>query len=476
MKGYRCLFYVVVVASILFIGQCAWSCSELFLNNEFRISARTMEFLIPMFPQMVLSPCGVERTALLPSEGDTPITWTAKYGSVSIYAFGQNICTDGINEHGLSAAILWCEDSKYPTQQSDRAMSINYWAQYFLDMHLNVADAVVDARDLKLYNPLQALISANLHLVLHDSSGDSAVLEYDGLGNLNVYRPDSTPTAYNGVMTNEPFYPLQIANLMNYKPWGGALDLPGDYESESRFVRGSYCLKEMYSSVSHQAAVGAAFQFIEYLAWPYMSSIDPPPWFTLWTAVRDHADLTYYFTTMLKPGVRSAYLNYLDFTAGQSMKMQGLDDSNEGDVGGGFLAMDYHPNGLNSYKPLSINPYKLFPQFPFSYTLYLGQNITKAFDLYVVATGAGQTWTIYLDGKVEEGIKPVLKNQPGARAPILLSVTPGAVFPIEARGQQVTFYVVAVEAGKIPPALSLEGLAENTPNVIYMDKEQMTIK
>ena len=467
---------VAAAGAVVFAGRSAWPCSEMFLNTEYKVSARTMDFFVPMFPQMVLSPRGVERTALMPSESDTGLTWTAKYGSVNVYAFGQNVCTDGVNERGLSTAILWCEDSKYPTHPSVRSLSINYWAQYFLDMHDNVAEAVADAQDIKIYNPIQPLIPVALHLVLHDRNGDSAVLEFDGSGNLTVYRPGSTPTAYNGVMTNEPFYPQQIANLANYKPWGGGLDLPGDDGPESRFVRGSYCLKQMYTPTGDQQAVGAAFQFIQYLATPYMQSMDPPPWPTLWTTVRDHTDMTYYFNTFIKPGVRYASLDYLDFTEGQSMKAQGLDDSDEGDVGGRFLAMDCHPNGLNSYNPLSINPYKLFASFPFNYTLYLSQSITKPFDLYIIATGAGRTWSIYLDGEVEEGIQPVLENQPGAKAPILRSVAPQAVFPIGEIGKEVTFYVVAVEAGKIPPIPSLEQLSGDTPYVIFMDAEMMTVK
>jgi len=476
----RVLTALFAVAVIVLANQSAWSCSELFVGqsatDDYRISARTMDLCIPTFPQLVLSPRGIERIALLPSAGDTPVSWTAIYGSVNVYVFNTNICTDGVNEAGLSAALLWSEGSVYPTGQSDRAMSLNYWSQYCLDKYSLVAEAVADVRDMKIYNPLSVLPAA-LHLVLHDANGDSAVLEYDDSGNLKVYTPTSSPTAYNGVLTNEPFYPLQIANLANYKPWGGALDLPGGSEPESRFVRGSYCLKQMYTPRSDQEAVGNTFQFIQYMATPYMAgSGSEAPWPTTWTTVRDQTELTYYFDTYNKPGVRYTYLKDIDFTAGQSMKAQWLDDSNEGDVGSRFLAIDYNPNGLNSYKALSINPYRIYPFMPFSYSIYLSQDITKAFDFYVVATAGGITLSIDFDGKIEDGIKPILRNVPSAKASILLSVTPAAVFPLEVRGQVVTFYCVAVEVGKTPPIASLEDLMTSTPYVIYMDKEPMTVK
>lgn len=471
--------FVAAAMSVL-VNQNGWSCSEIFIGKsaggEYKVSGRTMDLLVPTFPQLMMSPRGMERTALLPSEGDTPITWTAIYGSVDMYIFDINVCTDGINEAGLSAALLWCEDSAYPSGQSDRAMSVNYWAQYCLDMHSLVSEAVADVRGMKVYNPLP-ILPTPLHLILHDATGDSAVLEYDGSGNLNVYTPGSSPTAYNGVMTNEPFYPLQIANLLNYKPWGGPSDLPGDDEPESRFVRGSYCLKQMYRPLNNQLAVGNVFQFIEYLATPYMAGSGPDaPWPTVWTTVRDHLEMTYYFDTFTQPGVRYVHLNDLDFTSGQSLKALEVDTSTEGDVGSGFLAVDYNPAGFNAYKALSINPYKVYATMPFNYTLYLSQDITKPFDFYVVAAKTGFSWSIDLDGNVEEGIKPALRNVPSAKAPILLSVTPAAVIPINMRQQEITFYCVAVEAGKKPPIAHLYDLEIDTPEVIYMDKEIMTVK
>ena len=50
-------------------------------------------------------------------------------------ATGYVICTtDGVNEAGLAANVLWLAESEYPSNSGDRpAMSVAVWAQYVLD-------------------------------------------------------------------------------------------------------------------------------------------------------------------------------------------------------------------------------------------------------------------------------------------------------------------------------------------------------
>ena len=46
--------------------------------------------------------------------GSNSVQWTSKYGSV--IASGYDICsTDGLNEAGLAANLLWLAESEYPT-------------------------------------------------------------------------------------------------------------------------------------------------------------------------------------------------------------------------------------------------------------------------------------------------------------------------------------------------------------------------
>jgi hypothetical protein len=47
--------------------------------------------------------------------------------------------------------------------------------------------------------------------------------------------------------------------------------------------------------------------------------------------------------------------------------------------------------------------------------------------------------------------------------------------PLIMRGQQVTFYTVAIEAGKVPPVRSLEELSPDSLYVIMMDKKTVAV-
>jgi len=461
--------------------KCVWPCSEINLTRgDYNVASRSADLPFNIETLIVLSPRGVQRTSRNAPDGDTPLSWTAAYGSVGFFLTGPLMCGDGVNEAGLSGAMLECDGSEYPAISSNRALSITYWLQYYLDTCQTVEEAIAAARDIKMYSVTSDLpFPFPEHLILHDQTGDSAVMEYDELGDLNIYRQDTSGSGpqyiYNGVLTNEPFYPEQIANLNNYKPWGGSEDLPGGDEPEARFVRGSWCLKQMYTPASSQEAIAYAFNYIQYVIEPVIQGGEDT-WPTFWTTIRDMDNLVYYFNTFNKPGLREIRFSELDFTAGQSLKMQGIDDSDEGDVSENFVAAELCSDGTISYKDLSINPHNLVPGSSCDYTVYLGETICRCFDLYVLAQTPLGIYTLYPSGLLKKGIHKTLKNVPGFNAPYTNTFAVIPPVPQLLSGREVTFYIAVVEAGRIPPCRSLSGLTERTPYVISMDKEPMTVK
>ncbi len=476
----RLMVFVCIMLGCILLCEtpCVWSCTDIKLTQgNYRVQSREAGFPTYMDTLAVLSPRGVQRTSRNTPAGDTPLRWTAVYGSVGFNALGEN-CADGINEKGLAGGILEQEDSKYPTAHSDRALSVVYWLQYYLDTCQTVEEAVAAAPGIKIYMPPDLPIQLGEHLILHDRTGDSVVMEYDGSGNLNIYRPDIDGAGpdyiYNGVITNEPLYPVQIANLLNYKPWGGALDLPGSDAPAARFVRASYCLKQMYTPTSSAAAIALAFDYIEGVVEPMVHGEDK--WPTWWVTIRDLDNLEYYFNTFYRPGIKSIALSALDFTQGQSIKMQNIDVIDEGDVSDDFIAATVSAAGKFSYKGLSINPHNLVSGSLLDYTIYLGETISQKFDLYVLADTPFGTYTMYPAGNMKSGIHKVLRNVAGITAPREYDFVLFSTLPRSLAGEQVTFYVAAVQAGKAPPVAKLSDLTESTQYVIMMDKESMTIK
>ncbi|NWK73594.1 linear amide C-N hydrolase [Acinetobacter sp. SwsAc6] len=75
--------------------------------------------------------------------GKNSTQWTSKYGNV--IATGYDIATtDGLNEKGLNANLLWLVEAEYPQLEQTKkpTLSISLWAQYMLDNFATVAEAV----------------------------------------------------------------------------------------------------------------------------------------------------------------------------------------------------------------------------------------------------------------------------------------------------------------------------------------------
>lgn len=96
-------------------------------NNEHIITARSMDWKVDTDTNLWIFPSGIVRDG---SAGSKSIKWTSKYGSV--IATGYEVSTtDGMNEAGLVANVLWLVESQYPnTKKTDKPLlSIAAWAQ-----------------------------------------------------------------------------------------------------------------------------------------------------------------------------------------------------------------------------------------------------------------------------------------------------------------------------------------------------------
>lgn len=57
--------------------------------------------------------------------------WTSKYGSIVASSWDIGV-SDGMNEKGLNANMLWLNNSKYPPFEKDgktTGLAISLWAQ-----------------------------------------------------------------------------------------------------------------------------------------------------------------------------------------------------------------------------------------------------------------------------------------------------------------------------------------------------------
>ena len=120
----------------------AWACTRLvyFGANGHVVTARSMDWKSDIVSNLWVLPRGMERSG---KAGPNSLRWTSRYGSVVTSGYDVST-TDGVNEAGLNANLLWLVESQYPafSAGSKPGLTIAAWAQYVLDNFGTVQEAV----------------------------------------------------------------------------------------------------------------------------------------------------------------------------------------------------------------------------------------------------------------------------------------------------------------------------------------------
>jgi choloylglycine hydrolase len=266
------------------------------------VTARSMDWMGDVHTDLWAFPRGMKRDG---AAGPKSIQWTAKYGSVVAAAFDA-ATTDGMNEQGLVANLLYLDESEYvkPTADDRRLpISLAAWAQYVLDNYADVAEAVEALRKEPFY-VVPALTPdghpGQVHLSISDASGDSAVFEYVA-GKLVIHHGGKYQ-----VMTNSPVYDQQLALNAYWETVGGTAMLPGTDRPADRFVRMSYYTNAVKKTADAFEAVATAFSLIRNASVPIGVTAQPGKpnvAETLWRTVSDHKNRRYYFESTRSPNV-----------------------------------------------------------------------------------------------------------------------------------------------------------------------------
>jgi penicillin V acylase-like amidase (Ntn superfamily) len=153
-----------------------------------------------------------------------PAKWVSRYASLTLSQFGRDYPMQGINEAGLAGAVLMAP-AQYPTTGPAGDITENLWLQYQLDRFATVNDVVLHAGDFGIHK-----ISADLHWMLCDKTGECAAVEYID-GRPHIYR--SRDQIHN-ILTNSPY----AAVWQSYVDWSASnRPLPQGYQSSARFIR-----------------------------------------------------------------------------------------------------------------------------------------------------------------------------------------------------------------------------------------------
>ena len=248
-----------------------------------------------------LFPRGMKRAG---ADSGNTIHWTSKYGSV--ITAGYDIGTsDGMNEKGLVANILYLTESSYNRPGDTRpVMGISIWTQYVLDNFATVDEAVqelrkelfrIDAPDMP--NGAQS----KLHLAISDTTGNSAIFEYIN-GQLIIHECRECQ-----IMTNSPTYEKQITLNNYWQQIGGLTMLPGTNRAADRFVRASFYINTIPQTSDQREAVAGVFSVMRNVSVPLGISTPDQPNIasTRWRTVADQKNKVY-FLQVLKFSVGNA--------------------------------------------------------------------------------------------------------------------------------------------------------------------------
>ncbi|WP_353072589.1 linear amide C-N hydrolase [Tunturiibacter gelidoferens] len=94
------------------------------------ITSRSMDWKVDVGTNLWILPREMERNGEV---GAQSLEWRSKYGSV--VATGYDVSTtDGMNEKGMVANLLWLVESEYPKPVAGKpGLAISLWAQWVLD-------------------------------------------------------------------------------------------------------------------------------------------------------------------------------------------------------------------------------------------------------------------------------------------------------------------------------------------------------
>ena len=313
MKKQHVKLMTLALAGLLTSAQLAHACTRLVYlgDNQNVITARSMDWKSDVGTNLWVFPQGMQRTGEV---GPNSVKWTSKYGSV--IATGYDISTtDGVNEAGLSANLLWLVESEYPPLTKGKpGLSIAAWAQYVLDNFSTVAEAVETLRT-EPFNVVTAAVPgesrlATLHLSMSDASGDSAIIEYiDGKQVIHHSR------TYQ-VMTNSPAFAAQLAMNAYWQSIGGTVMLPGTNRSADRFARASFYVNAVPQSQDPRLSLASVFSVIRNVSVPYGITTPGEPNIssTRWRSVIDHKQGLYFFESAITPNTFWVDLKKLNFS------------------------------------------------------------------------------------------------------------------------------------------------------------------
>ena len=296
------------------------------------VAGRTAEFGIDLNLNILFVPAGQEMTSSLGSASG--MTWTTTRAAVGIQCFDNPSIVDGINDAGLTVAGFYFNlyANYVPLADADPARSMNPidfsgWALGTCASTDELRAALTEVTIVDVAVDGWGPTAPPFHWIAYDRDGTAIVIEPLG-GRLVV---SDNPI---GAMANSPDFDFQMKNLANHlnvqpmnvpsstafgtevaasSQGSGALGLPGDGTSPSRFVRAAFFSASHKAPASATDGIHEVFHLLNQFDIPIGSvqarhdGTGVAEW-TLATCARDVTSGTYYWRTYGDQSLRKVSL------------------------------------------------------------------------------------------------------------------------------------------------------------------------
>lgn len=343
LKRIGFLLLSTLILALLFSSP-APACTGIYFGNQDGsfTQARTLEFgTQEIWCDLMFVPRNLD------CQGNTPtkapgMKWKTQYAYVGFFPFAMNVALDGMNEKGLSCGGFFLPGfAKYETigvKDYPRTITCLELTSWILSTCASTAEVREKLPKIRVGDgilPAWGTVPP-LHFLVGDNTGDSLIIEYVE-GKLNLYDNKL------GVITNSPAYPWHMQHLTTYlglqpenlsprkvngvelapcSQGSGAVGLPGDFTSPSRFVRAFFMLQNAYPAKDATSGIDRAFHILNQFDIPCgairaetQGKVISDS--TQWTSASDLKNLRYYFHTEQDRQVRVVDLNRLDLKAGK---------------------------------------------------------------------------------------------------------------------------------------------------------------
>lgn len=336
------------VAATLAFATSAEACTSFLLkaDNGDYVYGRTLEFALMLHSKIIVMPHGYENKGTGPDgKPGSGLTYKTKYAATGMNALDLPVVVDGINEKGLAAGMFFFPNlAKFQDvapADAGNSIAAHELVNYILTQFATIDEVKAGIQNIKVNNAALAVFNgaAPVHYSVHDAAGNTIAIEYIN-GQLQV---TDNPTS---VMTNAPSIQWHLDSLSmfatstpapvppftingkSFPQWstgGGQVAQPGDYSSQSRFIRAAFLVAS--APKFKDAAEGMP------LAFHLLNQFDIPPGaiqtvaggsagggvagyeITEWTASADLKNGVYQFKTYDNPAIRQVSLKSLDLDA-----------------------------------------------------------------------------------------------------------------------------------------------------------------